>query len=94
MTHDDHRQDSYAQVFHIGNAHVSVDYYADQPKPGPHWIFTIERAGIKRIYKYTLRPNHLLEMQAAKSSKQIAEFLLHHVKSAEPVKTVKRGEEK
>jgi hypothetical protein len=94
MMSDSHRPDSYARVFHVGNDEVSVDYYADQPKTGPHWIFTVKHKGVERIYKYTLRPNHILEMQAAKTNEQIARFLHHHVKSAEPVKTVKREDEK
>jgi hypothetical protein len=94
MTHDDHRQDSYAKIYKIGEDEVSIDYYALHPKPGPLWIFTIKRRGIERIYMYSLRPNHELELLAARTNEQKAHFLHRHAKASEPVKTVKRGEEK
>jgi hypothetical protein len=94
MTHDNHREDSYAKVYKIGDDEVSIDYYALHPKPGPLWIFTVKHKGIERIYMYSLRPNHILELQAARTSEQKAHFLHRHVRSSEPVKTIKRGEEK
>lgn len=90
---DESRIDSYAQVYQIGDDKVSVDYYAVEPKPGPHWIFTVERKGIKRVYKYTLRPQHILERRAARTPEAIAVFLHHHIRSAEPVKTLKRDDD-
>ncbi len=91
MIEDDDRADTYAKVFQIGTAQVSIDYYANEPRPGPAWIFTVQRGGVKRIYKYTLRPQHEEEIQSCTTDELRARFLLRHVRAAEPVKTIKLG---
>lgn len=93
MTRDKSRGVSYAEVFHIGTADVSVDYYSGAPAPGPHWIFTVKRAGGVRTYKYTLRPEHAEERGTCTSGAMIAGFLLRHLRSAEPVQVIKREED-